>query len=838
MYVGDERLTKYAIGEGEYLIGRDRTCQIIIEIEGVSRHHARLTFQGYELLIEDLGSANGIFLEGVQIALPTRVRPDQQIEIGSARLFVHLHADTSEMLAASLWNPDLGLAPVRAMLEGKKYRVLASIGRGGMGVVHQARDLRIRRNVAMKVIRVASQFSRENVLRFVEEAQLTGQLQHPNIIPVYEIGVDEHREVFYTMKFVRGITLDQVIRELRQGRAETIQKYPLSALLNIFQKICDGVAYAHSMGVVHRDLKPDNIMLGEYGEVLVMDWGLAKKIAHGVSEEHLTDHTPEIAPDLRGFQTVNGLIVGTPPYIAPEAARGELEMIDARSDIYVLGTILYAMLTLRAPYPGREFAEIIEQIVTGKFIHPINYNAPSRTTRPPTLERPSESDDLDPPLSHLPGRRIPEGLAAVVLKAMAYQHADRYQTVAEMQADIIAWQTGFAPKAERAGLRRQLILWAARHKTNVFVFAVFAILFPVAVVWGFYSITRERNLTADSARIANLRTQQLSESIAELRGTAPLLEAEAREGMRRKDFEAALDRIESAIQQVPNDPAYHELRGDILQTLLRWDDAADAYESALSKNPRLEAVRGKLELTRRLLAGQGEDPEPGAAQLRELQAAMIKQGREIEADAIADTLRVEQAIAGMASRLTLDDPKIAPLRPFMLRREFRGRFRRLDDGTYAVNGAGLSVANVREFLQVRPPMVSALVLDGVNLADLAVLAGLELKQLSLKGCREISDLAPLAGMKLQRLNLDGTAVQNLAPVAGMPLVELSLAGCERLTDLSPLRSSTTLERLLLPPQVDNVASLRDLSSLRFLSYRLLSQPAADFWKEYDDAHPK
>jgi serine/threonine protein kinase len=434
VYVGQDCIDKYSITHGEYTVGRDVGCQVRLDVDGVSRHHARLAFQGYELIIEDLGSANGVFIEGVQVALPTRVRPDQQVEIGSARLFVRLKAEASEMLSAALWDPDLGLTPVRALLEGKKYRVQGAIGGGGMGVVHQARDLRIRRAVAMKVMKSNSRFSRENVLRFVDEAQLTGQLQHPNIVPVYELGLDEHNEVFYTMKFVKGTTLDQVLRSIRKGDEEVIAKYPLATLLSVFQKICDGVAYAHSMGVVHRDLKPDNVMIGEYGEELVMDWGLAKKVAHGADEEQTDGARRELPPpDLRGFQTLNGLIVGTPPYIAPEAARGELDRIDPRSDIYVLGAILYAILTLRPPFPGKEFAELIEQIVTGKFVHPSSYNQPAKSSRTPEPPRPDADGNMYV-LSHLPGKRVPEGLAAVAVKAMGYAPDERIG--AERGADL------------------------------------------------------------------------------------------------------------------------------------------------------------------------------------------------------------------------------------------------------------------------------------------------------------------------------------------------------------------------------------------------------------------
>src|ERR1700749_2031618 len=207
VYVGQELKAKYSIEHGEYIIGRDASCPIAIDADLVSRHHARLTFNAYELVIEDLGSSNGVFIDGVQLQLPTRVRLDQEVQIGTARLFIRLREAAAKQLAEALWDKDLGLAQIREQLEGRKYKIITTINRGGMGVILQTRDLRIRRTVAMKVMKTSTQFSRENVLRFIDEAQLTGQLEHPNIVPVYELGIDEQGEIFYTMKFVKGTIL-------------------------------------------------------------------------------------------------------------------------------------------------------------------------------------------------------------------------------------------------------------------------------------------------------------------------------------------------------------------------------------------------------------------------------------------------------------------------------------------------------------------------------------------------------------------------------------------------------------------------------------------------------
>ena len=841
VYIGEENVAKFSLRHGEYVIGRDQGCQVCIDVEGVSRHHARLTFQGYELTIEDLGSANGVFIEGVQIQLPTRVRPDQQVEVGSARLFVRLKTESSEMLAAALWDPDLGLAPVRAILEGKKYKVLGTIGRGGMGVVHQARDLRIVRNVAMKVIKTSSQFSRENVLRFVDEAQLTGQLQHPNIIPVYDLGLDEYGEVFYTMKYVKGTTLDQVLRRIREGEEATIKKFPLTTLLTVFQKMCDGVAYAHSMGVVHRDLKPDNVMIGEYGEVLVMDWGLAKKMASGMHDEHLGDTMPKMPPsDLRGFETLNGLIVGTPPYISPEAARGDLDRIDARSDIHVLGSILYAILTLRPPFPGKEFGELIQQVVSGQFAHPTTFSQPISPLRP-TDPPPPGPDGTHCVMSHLPNRRVPEGLAAIVVKAMANDPAQRYQTVEELQTDILSWQGGFAPKAERAGIGRQVILWAGRHKANVVVFGIFFILLNTALTVFVLSLKHERDRARESETNAKESEGRLSQALNDLRGIAPLFASEARELVAKKDLDTALVRIDSAIRQLPNEAEYYNLRGNILQTMLRWDDAVESYEEALERNPNLASAKENLELTKSLIPSDDpnqEENEPSTADLKKLEEALIKQKRIAEANVLTDRFGPDKPLALRLLREAVDkDPQLKPLREYLRGSALRGRFHRLQDGTFSANLRGLPPPVYLPLLKIQVMSVSVIFMDDPNFSDLSIFNGLKLRELWLAGCVHVTDLSPLRGMQLKILNLNRTDVSDLSPLGGMQIVDLSLDGCTNITDFSPLMECRSLEKLVLPHNARKIDILRNHPTLKFLGNKGLSEPVAEFWSDYDRRRP-
>ncbi len=794
VYVGPDFVAKYALEHGEYLLGRDEGCHIPLRAERVSRHHARLTFNAYELILEDLGSANGVFIDAVQVQLPTRLRPEQEVQIGEARLFVRLSAATARRLAAALWDADLGLAPVRQQIDGLKYKTITTIARGGMGVILQARDLHIRRTVAMKVMKTGAQFSRENVLRFIDEAQLTGQLEHPNIVPVYELGMDEQGETFYTMKFVRGITLDEVLRGLRHGRRETVEKYPLGALLTIFQKICDAVAFAHSKGVVHRDLKPENVMIGAYGEVLVMDWGLAKQMAAVARPENgvetalpSREREPVLAGAPRAFQTLHGVVVGTPPYVSPEQARGALDAIDPRSDVYVLGAILYAILTLRPPIEGDTVAEVLDRIVAGDITPPAALRKPFQSGRFPQTE-PEEKDSF---LPHCPGRRVPEGLSAVAMKALQTEPAQRYGSVGEMQADIAAYQGGFAPKAERATPHRQALLFAGRHRREAALVVIGAVIFQVLVITFIVQLTAEKNRALASEALARETGGELAKALTELRGTAPTFAAEAASLLDAQQFEEALDKIDYAIEQVPNEADFHALRGNVLQSTLRFGEAIAAYEQALERNPKHAGAKRNLELTKKLLAQIGPDGELKPGTLRALHGALVEQKRVGEAIGVLGQL-------GRDKQLFYNT-----WRAFFEKRGLRARAEPNEDATLFVD---LSKERLPDLAKLRDAPVSGLNLDDARLPDISALRGLPLTTLSLSHT-PVRDLSALAGMPLRSLNLDSTPISNLAPLARLPLetlrlpgtrVEnlgplhglkienLNLAGCRNVTDLGPL----------------------------------------------------
>jgi serine/threonine-protein kinase len=243
-------------------------------------------------------------------------------------------------------------APAGLQLQGE-------IARGGMGAVLKGRDTDLGRDVAVKVLLEAHRGHAELVQRFVEEAQIAGQLQHPGVVPVYELGQLPDRRPYFTMKLVKGQTLAQLLAQ----RQDVAQERP--RFLKVFEQVCQALAYAHARGVIHRDLKPSNVMVGPFGEVQVMDWGLAKVLKPGGTPEEKAPATAEATvirtarslsatPARPGPRTQAGAVLGTPAYMAPEQARGEVAALDQRCDVFGLGAILCHILTGQPPYAGTD----------------------------------------------------------------------------------------------------------------------------------------------------------------------------------------------------------------------------------------------------------------------------------------------------------------------------------------------------------------------------------------------------------------------------------------------------------------------------------------------------
>jgi serine/threonine protein kinase len=315
-----------------------------------------------------------------------------------------------ELIAAVLPAPDLRLS-----IQGR----LAS---GGMASIHHAIDRGLERRVAVKLMHADQRHSMLAVRSFIREAQITGQLDHPNIVPVHELGTDEQGCLFFTMKLVEGRTLHDLIEALRSTHdridsrgftvATAVEHDDLLRLLDVYFKVLDAVAFAHSRGVIHCDLKPENVLVGDYGQVYLMDWGIARVMApkpggHPLARENRVRNILDL-----GNGDTN-VIMGTPAYMSPEQARGEQRHIDERSDVFALGAMLFEILTGHPPYQGRSAVDVLLQAEDAR------------------VELPA----------HLP---IARELRRIVGVAMARTPANRYQRVEDLQADLQSFMRGGA----------------------------------------------------------------------------------------------------------------------------------------------------------------------------------------------------------------------------------------------------------------------------------------------------------------------------------------------------------------------------------------------------------
>jgi serine/threonine-protein kinase len=259
-------------------------------------------------------------------------------------------------------DPNLGSLSGDLAFEAR-YEARTLLGRGGMGEVRLYRDQRIGRDVALKVVRPADGSASEVQARFVREARVQGQLEHPSIVPVYDLAVGPDGTAYFTMKRVRGATLESIIDGLRRGEAAFSEKFSRRKLLSAITSVGLCLEYAHAHGVIHRDLKPGNIMLGDFGEVYVLDWGVAKLAnlaetpAPSESIEIVSD-APEMSP-----RTAKGAVMGTPGYMPPEQIEGA--EVDARADIYSLGAILFEVLTLERLHPKGQLREMLASTLSG-----------------------------------------------------------------------------------------------------------------------------------------------------------------------------------------------------------------------------------------------------------------------------------------------------------------------------------------------------------------------------------------------------------------------------------------------------------------------------------------
>jgi serine/threonine protein kinase/tetratricopeptide (TPR) repeat protein len=324
--------------------------------------------------------------------------------------------------------------------DGQRFRVLRPHARGGLGAVFVALDEELHREVALKQILDHHADEAATRQRFLLEAEITGGLEHPGIVPVYGLGTYGDGRPYYAMRFIRGDSLGEAIAHYHAD--DTLKEPPgrrsleLRKLLRRFMDLCNAIGYAHSRGVLHRDIKPGNVIVGNHGETLVVDWGLAK--ATGKSEPGAEERTLSPLSTSGSAETLPGSALGTPAFMSPEQARGEIDRLGPRSDVYSLGATLYCLLTGKAPQEEDDLGEVLRRVQRGELT-------------PPRRIDPS----IDP------------ALEAACLKAMAFRPEDRYAGCRTLTDDIERWMADEAVTAWREPWTRTLMRWLTRHRTGV-----------------------------------------------------------------------------------------------------------------------------------------------------------------------------------------------------------------------------------------------------------------------------------------------------------------------------------------------------------------------------------
>lgn len=304
-----------------------------------------------------------------------------------------------------------GLPPVALDLRDR-YQAGSLLGEGGMGRIFLTTDSRIGRDVAMKVLRKRYSTQPDTVDRFLREARVQGQLEHPSIVPVYDLMRAPDGKLGFTMKRVRGKTIEQIVEGIASKDLDFVDAYPRRKLLRAFSAACLAVDFAHTHGVLHRDLKPSNLMLGDYGEVYVLDWGLAK--VAGLPDIKVKDEAVTL-PETNSSKTIDGAVLGTPGYMAPEQAMGQTATMDASSDVYALGTILYEMLSLQPLHERGTISKMMHSTVRGADGRP-SFKAPQRS--------------------------IPSELDAVCVKATQLKQEHRFASARELHDAIERYLDG------------------------------------------------------------------------------------------------------------------------------------------------------------------------------------------------------------------------------------------------------------------------------------------------------------------------------------------------------------------------------------------------------------
>jgi serine/threonine protein kinase len=467
------------------------------------------------------------------------------------------------MAAIEPSSPEMPSPDVR----GGRYQLFGEIGRGGMGAILKGRDADLCRDLAVKVLLEVHRGKPELVRRFVEEAQIAGQLQHPGIVPVYELGTFADSRPYFTMKLVKGRTMAQALKDRSDPRDD------LARFLGIFEQVCQTVAYAHAWGVIHRDLKPLNIMLGSFGQVQVMDWGLAKVLKKRSPDEPPALETPEPeASVIRTLRTSSvmddsraGSALGTPAYMPPEQACGDVERVDRRADVFGLGSILCEVLTGGPAYTGRSKSEVARKAMRG---------------------------DTGDAQARLEGCGADGELIALARDCLAVEAEDRPREAGVVAGRIAGYLAGVQERLHEAELAETA--WATREE-EVRYYSAARALRP-ETVHELAHVLDKMGRGAEAEATFRDPVARRPVAMRHLACFGRFLNFHGKVDEARKVLERATTATRAALELRPDDVPAHLNLGDALLSLGKLEEAEVAYRAALELQPDYAKRRNHAEL--------------------------------------------------------------------------------------------------------------------------------------------------------------------------------------------------------------------------------------------------
>jgi tRNA A-37 threonylcarbamoyl transferase component Bud32/lipopolysaccharide biosynthesis regulator YciM len=474
----------------------------------------------------------------VEDFLPTDFETQLRERLASTDRTIDALTPAPQATPASSAGPGVLVSPLPPL----RYKPLQLHDRGNLGEVLRAQDEELNREVALKRLQARHADSPQSRRRFLREAELTGRLEHPGVVPVYGLVHDGDGRPCYAMRFIQGESLKEAIERFhiadKPGRNVGERRLALRQLLTSFVTVCKTVAYAHSRGILHRDIKPANIMLGKYGETLVVDWGLAKSFERDEAEPSQGEKV--LQPDLAsGGATQVGDVMGTPAYFSPEQAAGLWDVVGPASDIFALGATLYNLLTNHVPYDGSGVLAIMNEAMKGQVI---------------------------PPRQRKKG--VPPALEAICLKAMAHQQEARYSSALDLASDVEHWLADEPVEAYREPVLMRAGRWLRKHRPLVAGMAAAAVVALVSLIIGIWVVAGKAAAERQAKNEAQHRLEQIEKGTDILGSIFADLDPHAAEKEGKPLGEILGQRVQRAAEQLAGDAIADALTVAKLQEVL------------------------------------------------------------------------------------------------------------------------------------------------------------------------------------------------------------------------------------------------------------------------------